>query len=103
LLRWNRPLVSLRSVEHDVQLLFKAAFKLPSKAAWTLFASWDHFAIAAMRRETPMAHGMQAYLFNPAVLVAVHLVKEVVGMAVVGNQRDQTDTSWRSGPAIADG
>jgi hypothetical protein len=33
LLRWNRPLVSLRSVQHNVQLLFKAAFKLPSKAA----------------------------------------------------------------------
>lgn len=33
LIRWNQPLVSPRSVEHDVQLLFKAAFKLPSKAA----------------------------------------------------------------------
>jgi hypothetical protein len=46
LLRWNRPLVSLRRVGHDVQLFFKAAFKLPSKAAWTLFASSDHLAIA---------------------------------------------------------
>jgi hypothetical protein len=33
LLRWNRPLVSLRRVGHDVQLLFKSAFELPSKAA----------------------------------------------------------------------
>jgi hypothetical protein len=50
LLRWNRPLVSLRSVERNVQLLFKSAFQLPPKAAWTLFASWDHFAIACLKR-----------------------------------------------------
>jgi hypothetical protein len=32
------------------------------------------------------------------VMAMVHLVK-----AVVGNRRDQTDTSWRSGPAAVDG
>jgi hypothetical protein len=76
LLGWNRPLVSLRSVGHDVQLLFKAAFKLPPKAAWTLFASWDHFAIACLKSETPMATEIQAYLLDAGVAAAANLIAE---------------------------
>jgi hypothetical protein len=76
LLRWNRPLVSLRRVGHDVQLLFKAAFKLPSKAAWTLFASWDHFAIACLKSETPMATEIQAYLLDAGVAAAANVIAE---------------------------
>jgi hypothetical protein len=74
LLRWNRRLVSLRSVGHDVQLLFKAAFKLPSKAAWTLFASWDHFAIACLKSETPMATEIQAYLLDAGIAPAANAI-----------------------------
>jgi hypothetical protein len=38
--------MSLRSVAYSTQQPLKTAFKSPSKAAWTLFASWDHLAIA---------------------------------------------------------
>jgi hypothetical protein len=38
--------MSLRSVTYSTQQPLKMAFKLPSKATWTLFASWDHLAIA---------------------------------------------------------
>jgi hypothetical protein len=45
-LQAGRPLMSLRSVAYSTQQPLKTAFKLPSKAARTLFASWDHLAIA---------------------------------------------------------
>jgi hypothetical protein len=60
--------VSLRSVKHDVSQLLKKAFKLPPKAAWTLFASWDHFAIACLKSETPMVTEIQAYLLDAAAV-----------------------------------
>jgi hypothetical protein len=79
-----RPLVSLRRVGHHVQLLFKAAFKLPSKAAWTLFASWDHFAIACLKSETLMATESQAYLLDAGVVAADNVIaEEETGYSVV--------------------
>jgi hypothetical protein len=37
------------------------------------------------------------------LLAAEHLVKAVVGPAVVEHRRDRADTSWRSTPAVAGG
>jgi hypothetical protein len=76
LLRWNWPLVSLRSVGCDTQQTFKQMFGLPKKAAWTLFASWDHFAIACMKNETPMATEIQAYLLDAGVSAAANAIAE---------------------------
>jgi hypothetical protein len=76
LLRWNRPLAPLRRIEHHVQLLCKSAFQLPAKAAWTLFASWDHFAVACLKSETPMAHEIQAYLLDAGVAAAANIIVE---------------------------
>ena len=52
LMRWDRPLVSIRCVTHDTQHTFTQLFSPWSKANWTLFATWDHFGIAAMKSET---------------------------------------------------
>jgi hypothetical protein len=61
LIRWNRPLVSLRSVVYDTQYSLKEAFGIPRKAAWTTFATWDHFGIACINSQTPMAREMKEF------------------------------------------
>jgi hypothetical protein len=60
LLRWRRPLMSIRCVGLDGQHTFKRLFKLANRANWTLFATWDHFAIAAMKSKTKMGFQEQS-------------------------------------------
>jgi len=54
--------MSLRSVTYSTQQPLKMAFKLPSKATWTLFASWDHLAIALDALSTDMGIPISALI-----------------------------------------
>jgi hypothetical protein len=62
--RNGETLLSIRSVGHDGQQTLKQLFDLPSKAAWSAFASWRHFLIACTKSQTPMAREIQAYLMD---------------------------------------
>jgi hypothetical protein len=91
LARYGHPLISLRSVGHDVALFLKQSFKLPPKSIWTILATWDHFAIAAMKSETLMAHEIQAYLLDTGVAAAANVITdgrhdEVLGTSVAHAQ-----------------
>jgi hypothetical protein len=81
--RWDRPLLSLLSVAYDTQHTFKRLFKLASRANWTLFATWDHFGIAAMKSETAMARKVQAYFLDSGVrVVADAIAEQETGLSV---------------------
>jgi hypothetical protein len=57
LLRYGKPLVSLRSVDHDGQQTLKQVFDLPPKASWTVFATYRHVLIACLKSQPPRPKG----------------------------------------------
>src|SRR5262245_2199739 len=70
--RYNKPLVSLRCVDHDGQQIIEECFSTHPKATWSALAPWDHVGIAAMKSETPMAQQVQAYFPDVGVESAVN-------------------------------
>jgi hypothetical protein len=83
LLRWNRPLISLRSVVYDTQHSLKIAFGISKKAAWTTFATWDHFAIACINSQTPMAREMKEFFLQAGEQYGMNALAEAeTGLSV---------------------
>jgi hypothetical protein len=66
------------------------AYGIPKNAAWTLFTSWDHFAMACLKSENPMAHEIQAYLLDAGVAAANIIAEHATGYYV--RQLQQIDT-----------
>jgi hypothetical protein len=66
----------LQRAEHGVRLSLKQAFGLPPRAAWTTFATWEHFGIACLKSETPMAHEAQAYCLRAGEEFAMNAAAE---------------------------
>lgn len=75
-MRWGKPLKCLRSAEHDVRQSLKQAFGLHPKAAWTMFATWEHFGIACLKSETPMARQAQEYFLRAGEEFAINAAAE---------------------------
>jgi hypothetical protein len=68
--------MSPRRVAHDTQHSLKVAFGIPQKAAWTGFATWDHFAIACINCGNLMAREMPELFLDAGEPFAMNDVAE---------------------------